>query len=303
MSFKVSPSAYMSAFPVPCDAVDKHIRLAGAVQLKVLLAAFRQASSGIDANEISELLSVPLADVEDALRFWTDAGFFFSEEPVAVKPNEEEAPVIKRAAAKPTREEVARRGFESEEVAFLLREAQVRFGRSLKTSEASLILWLYDDEGMNAALILMLLEYAANEGKCTVRFIEQTAAYWIKNGVTDIVSAEEQIAKTALAKTAWRVVEAAFGLERRMPSTKELETADMWVNEWGFSREILRAAYDKCVDTTSKFSMPYIRKILEKWHKAGVKTVSDIPDDKPKNSGSSMAAYDLDRIEQMLNED
>ncbi len=303
MSFKVSPSAYMSAFPVPCEAVDDHIRLAGAVQLKVLLAAFRQASAGINPSEISELLAVPLPDVEDALRYWAQAGFFFSEEPAAEKTREESTPVIKRAASKPTREEVIRRGCESEEVAFLLREAQVRFGRSLKTSEASLILWLYDDEGMNAALILMLLEYAAAEGKCTVRFIEQTAAQWIKNGVTDLVSAENQIAKAAMAKTAWRVVESAFGMERRMPSAKEMETADIWVNEWGFSRDILRAAYDKCVDTTSKFSMPYIKKILEKWHKAGVKKVSDIPSDKPKNSGSSMAAYDLDRIEQMLNED
>ena len=228
------------------------------------------------------------------------AGLLVSLEAPEIIPKEETKKPIPRAVIKPSREEIARRGNESEEVAFLLREAQTRFGRGLKTSEASTILWLYDDEGMNAALILMLLEYAAGLGKCTVSFIEKTASDWIKNGVTDITEAEARIAEVARKKSAWRVVETTFGIEKRMPSEKETDAAYLWVVEWGMSREMLKAAYDKCVDSTSKFSMPYIRKILEKWHKAGYTSPDQIAEDNKGAPRGKYSATNLDEIERML---
>lgn len=306
MKFNVSPNAYSAVFSMPCEAVDKHIKLAGAVQLKVLLAAFRNVSFGIDSDKIAEMLSIPKADVEDSLRYWVSAGLLtMPDAEVTVSPKTEEKKGNVRAAVRPTREEVAQRGFEDEQVAFLLREAQNKFGRGLKTSEASTLLWLYDDEGMSVALIIMLLEYAVSENCCNVRFVERTATEWLKAGVTDIVSAEKQIAEAAKRKTAWRIVENAFGLERRQPSKAESETAYKWVNEWGMTRELLRAAYDACVDTTSHFSMQYIKKIIDEWHKAGVKTVDDIPERKSgaKRGKESFAAYDIDDVEKMLNSD
>lgn len=304
MKCNVSPAAFSAVFTLPCDAVDSHIRLAGAVQLKVLLAAFRNLATGIDSEAISDLLSIPKPDVEDALRYWISAGILLElgEKPVVAKAEINQQPKI-RVAIRPTREEVARRGAENEEIAFLFREAQTRFGRGLKTSEASSLLWLYDDEGMSAALILMLIEYAVSEQKCSIGFIERTAAEWLKKGVTNIVEAEQCIAQTAMQKTAWRVVESAFGIEKRMPSAKELETADLWINDWGFSREMLRAAYDQCVDATSKFSMPYIRKILEKWHKNGISSPDQIPEYSEKNKKGNYAAYDLSEIEKLLDRD
>ena len=67
-----------------------------------------------------------------------------------------------------------------------------------------------------------------------------------------------------------------MGIEHRSPSKAELDTANKWVNDWHYGRDIIRLAYEACVDATSKFSFPYIRKIMEKWHSAGVKTVDDI---------------------------
>lgn len=298
MKFSVNPAAYSAVFTVPADVVDKHIRLAGAVQLKVLLVALKNAVGGIESEEISELLSIPLADVEDALRYWVSVGVLLVPDTViAPEPQKKEA--VPRAVIKPSREEIARRGAENEELTFLLREAQTRFGRGLKTSEASSLLWLYDDVGMSAALIIMLLEYAASEGRCNVSFIEKTAADWNKNGVTDIADAELRIAEMAKRKSAWRVVQNAFGMEKRQPSEKELEAAYLWVTEWGYGADMLKMAYDRCVDSTSKFSFAYIKKILDKWHKAGYTSPDMIADEKPKKD-NNYSATDLDAIEKML---
>ena len=52
--------------------------------------------------------------------------------------------------------------------------------------------------------------------------------------------------------------------------------ADTWINDWNYSFDIIREAYNVCVNTTSKFSIPYIKKVVSEWHKAGIKTVDDI---------------------------
>ena len=186
----------------------------------------------------------------------------------------------------------------------LLREAQLKFGRALKLNESSTILWLFDDQGMDISLILMLLEYAKNESKCNVSFIERTATEWLNNNISEITDAENYIAEMHRKKTAWKIVEAAFGIEDRLASTKELELAKMWVEEWEMPRDMLRLAYEKCVDSKSKFVMSYTAKILENWHTSGYKTANDVSaaeSNAAAKQTDSFATSDVNAIEEMLN--
>lgn len=95
-----------------------------------------------------------------------------------------------------------------------------------------------------------------------------------------------------------------MSIEHRRPSAKEQQAADRWVNEWGFSQEMLRAAYDQCVDATTKISIPYINKILEKWYKSGVKTLDDLANEAAakKEAAAPQKSYDIDEIERKISE-
>jgi len=312
LEYNVNPSALGAVFMLPCEVVDKHIKLAGAVQLKVLLWAMRNINQTITAEKIAEALGLPTMDVADALLYWTESGIMASNQPIVTpaKKVEEEAPkrVAKTVAAiKPTREEVAKRGNESEEIAFLLREAQMKFGRGLRQNEVSTLVWLHDDEGMGIALILMLIEFAKSEERCNIGYIERTATDWINSGISTIVDAEQRICEIHAQRNSWRRVSTAMGIEYRRPSEKELKITFKWVDEWAFSMDMLREAYDECVNNTSKFSMPYINKILESWHKQGIKTMEDIKNaeakKKPDKGKNSYAGYDLDVIERLLQGD
>ena len=74
MEYSVNPAKLGAVFMLPCEVVDKHIKLAGAVQLKVLLFAMRNLSEGITAAKIAAALSLPEVDVADALLYWTESG-------------------------------------------------------------------------------------------------------------------------------------------------------------------------------------------------------------------------------------
>ena len=99
----------------------------------------------------------------------------------------------------------------------------------------------------------------------------------------------------------------AFGIERRNPSAKEAELSDLWINEWKIGKDLLKAAYDACVDAKTKLSMPYVAKIIESWHKDGITTPKQIKAQKTQNkkapTKTNYAGYDLDLFEKMLNED
>lgn len=310
MNYRLKGDAMSALFMVPTAIVDKHLKLASDTQLKVLLFVLRNISSGIDPELTAKGLCIPLSEVNDALLFWQQCGIFEGEQTVEQPPKKEEKNIVRRAE-KPSRSDVAHRGAEDEKIMFLLREAQLKFGRNLKTNESSTLVWLYDDEGMDVSLILMLIQYAISEKKCNISFIERTAAQWLDNGVETVADAEKYIAESAKKKLSWGVVQSAFGIENRRPSAKELTLSDTWINEWKITPDLLRLAYDACVDAKSKFLFSYTAKIIEEWHKKGIKTPDELKaqatasaqSSKPGGKKYDYAAYDLELFERMLDED
>ncbi len=306
MEYSVNASAYTAAFPVPSAVVDKFIKLSSAVQLKVLLICMRNSASPLSVKEIANILSIPEAEVEDCLIYWSGCGILNVEVPAANQVKAEEKFVSR--VEKPSREDVARRGNEDQSIRFLLNEAQKKFGRNLKMNESGTFVWLCDDLGLDVSVLLLLIEYAVSEGSRNITFIEKTAVKWKNQGIETILDAEKWIAEEAKKKLAVPVVQKAFGIEKRKPSEKELNLCNLWVNEWKISTELLNQAYNICIDNNAKISFAYIHKILENWNKKGYKTAADIEKGeqakpKPAKSKNDFAAYDLDAFEKMLNSD
>lgn len=299
MNYTLNTAIFGNTFAVPSVVADKYLKIATDTQLKVLLYFMRNISDGIDASKIADALSLPKSEVDDALLFWSQCELLNSEQPKAA----DTKPVIINSSL-PSRADVIKRGLEDENLMFLLREAQLKFGRNLKQNESQLLVALYDDYGMEISVILFLLGYAVREGKCNLSFVKKTATGWIEQGVETVADAEQIIADVTKQNLAWSIVQKTFGIEVRKPSTKELEYSDLWVNQWGISTDLLKAAYDACIDSKTKLSMPYIAKIIERWHKEGITSPQDI---KPRsttanNKNNDYGGYDLNKYEQMLND-
>ena len=301
MNYTLNTTVLGNTFVVPSVVADKYLKIATPTQLKVLLYLMRNISEGINVQKIADMLSLPTGEVDDALLFWSQCGILNSEQP---KEPEQKQVVINSTL--PSRADVIKRGLEDKQLMFLLREAQLKFGRNLKQNESQLLVSLYDDHGMDPSVLLFLLGYAAREGKCNLSFVKKTATSWLTQGVETVMDAEALIADAAKQNLAWSVVQNAFGIEKRNPSTKELEYSNLWINEWKTSVDMLKAAYDACIDSKSKLSMPYIAKIIETWHKEGITTREQISAKKQKSkpqTKTDYAGYDLDLFEKMLNND
>lgn len=299
MNYYINPASLSAVFTVPACVADRHLKLANGDHLKVLLYIMRNMASDNTPEEISSALDIPVYDVNEALLYWADAGILLPKDSSPAVAKEKKKAVSR--VEKPGRGDVARRGAEDPKIRYLLSETQLKLGRNLKSNETSTLVWLYDDEGLDVSVILMIVQYASAHNRANIRFIETTAVDWINRGIDSIAAADEELRRMAVGEKAWGTVASAFGLERRKPSKKETELSMLWVDEWKLSKEMLAAAYEACIDSKSKFSMPYIAKILENWHAKGYKTPADIEQKPKKTQENNYGAYDIELFEKMLN--
>lgn len=299
MNYYINPAYLTSVFTVPSVVADNHLKFAKAEHLKVLIYVLRNIANFDEISIISEATDLSEYDVEEALLYWADAGILCPKEKLTESSKHEK---VALKSEKPNRSDVLKRGNEDPKIRYLLREAQLKFGRNLKSNESNTLVWLYDDLGLDVSLILLIIQHAVAHKKANIRFIESTAVRWIDKGIDSITAADEELRLMALGEQAWSIVSSAFGLERRKPSQKETDYSVLWIEEWKLSKEMLVAAYEECVNQKSKFIFSYVIKILENWHSKGYKKPEDI-DKKQKDNGASsnIAAYDLDLFEKMIN--
>ena len=297
MTYYINPSSLSGVFTVPNSVVDRYFKLSNPQHIKVLLYVLRNLSDDPEESVIAKECGLSEYDVKEALLYWADAGIILPKSAPATNVQKEKKTAVKQNE-KPSRRDIAKRSTEDSKIQYLLCEAQKRFARNLKDNEARTLVWLYDDQGLDVSVILLVVQYAITKGKGNIRFIESVCLDLADKGIDTIVDTDIELHKRDLQDKCWAIVCSAFGIERRKPSKKESETAEIWINEWKISKEMLSVAYDECVDKKSKFSFPYVAKIIENWHNAGYEKPEDI---KGKSEKQNFASYDIDLYEKMIN--
>jgi len=333
MEYHLDLGLWNQVFAVPCALVDRHLKLAGKEQLQVLLWALRHAGEGFTPTAMSQSLGLSEETAEEALEYWTAQGLLAGStgelcpapQPEAAPPSAP-APVTpapappspephhtlppKKRIVRPDTVQLAARMEESEGIRFLMQEAENILSRTLSPAMTALLLTITDDYGLPPEVTVMLLHYAQEVGKTSTAYIDSVARDWAESGVFSLESAEAKLQDLSQRRLAWNKVAAAAGLPKRSPTKKEEQAALRWVQDWGFTEEMLSAAYERCADNTGKFSAAYMDRVLESWHTAGVRNTEELsayeekkktpPQANPKSRQKpAEKSYDIDELERM----
>lgn len=164
-----------------------------------------------------------------------------------------------------------------EELAFLVNEVQSVFGKTLSNSDIATLLMLKDTCGLPLDVILMLIQYCISIGKSNMRSVEKIGIGWADDGIYTLEAADNKIRQIKQSGKNFSIVSSAFGLSNvGSPTKKQLEYGDKWVGEWKFSPEMLREAYERCVDTKGVMNYKYIDGILKRWHANKICNINDL---------------------------
>lgn len=303
MNYSVNPKELCSIFALPSSVVDDHIKLASEYQLKVLLLFVKNQADEKVVSSIAKKLNLTENEAIECLDYWVQRGVLLSDGKISAEKKSQKADIKDFATEKPTREEAVRRVATCEELQYLTSVAQERFARPITGSELATFVWLYDSYGLPVPVIIQAIQYAYDSGKMNFSYIKKVCVDWAKDDITTLSKAEERLNALYLSKTAWKIVESAFGIEHRKPSAAEKKYAEKWVNEFCFTKAMLEAAYDICINKTSKINFKYINTILENWYKSGYKKPEDIQEDgtsKTKNKDKA-SSYSIENIKKKVN--
>lgn len=292
-------------FVLPSAVVQQHLRLAGPVQLKVLLWLAAQGDGRFDAAACAKAIGKDQADCEDALQYWIETGVVCvqGQAAPAVCAAQPEPPPAARAvprAVKPQMEQVLKLREQYQELGVLFDSVSARLGKPLSPADMETLAYLFDTAGLPVEVILMVVGWAAEQDKLNMRYIEKTALGWADQGLTDITAAEQYLCALEKERACSEQVRTLFGLEAPLTRAQSAQTVQ-WLTEWEMSEELLLEAKRQCVEKIGKCQINYIHKMLAHWYEDGVSEIGQVRAAVAKKSKAPRStSMDIDAYEQQL---
>ncbi len=337
MSIKINLGAWSSVFAVPSKIVDEGLKFSDGVKLKVLLYVLRNAGNNLTVKDISAATGVNVTDIPEALDYWVSMGILCKNDGEFAPVANEQADVSDNNSDKETKREskqtaeeiakdvnenkkrfvltkpqrpdyvfTAQRLAEDEDLKILVNEAQTALGKTLSNSDISMLLMLKDTCGLPLDVIIMLIQYTISIDKANIRTIERIGIQWADAGVQSVEAADEKIRQANLSSKNYSIVKSAFGLSNPgSPTAKQLEYCNKWITEWKFSPDMLREAYERCVDTKGSMKFNYIDGILKRWHNDGIMNLNDLKELEAQKTAKTTStkkrktSYNIDELKKI----
>lgn len=293
MKYEINPKKIFSLTAIPQE-IEQYIREVSGENLKVLFLIFSNKKS-LTSFEIATKLDITVSQAEDSIRFWKSKGI--------LKLPEEENAIIK--IQKPSIDQITTKELiESKEgnelVSMMFKESEILFKRPLRPIERRTILYIYEFYKLPVDVILMAIDFCLRNNR-SLKQILSICEEMSDNDITSHEKAEKYIKNLTEKFEIENQIKSCFGIYNRKLSTNEKRYINKWINTYEFKINIIKIAFDICVDRTGKLSFQYIEKILQNWKKAKIKTPQDIKAlneerSNMKKTNKKTTSYDLDEI-------
>lgn len=270
--------------------LDFYMPSANGEFVKIYLYLLRHASQTktfLDFTSVADALNCTEADIQRALRYWEKAGVLDLAKDsrgnltgIVFVPLKAAAPQMQEAAVSAASSDSGNLSLDKiqelknkDEVRQILFIAEQYLGKTLSPTDMETLLYLYDEVHLCADLMEYLLEYCVSKGSTSMAYIKKVGLAWAEQGITTVNQAKEE---TNLYNRNYFTILRAFGIKNRNPLDKEIQYMNLWLNQYGFTLEIISEACSRTVLATGKASFSYADSILESWFKQGVHHLSDI---------------------------
>ena len=283
---------------------------ASAVDIKVLLAVCANDGKA-DEKKLAKLFLCGEDDIKAAISFWRGAGVIDAADATDGAELPAESAEIAQDAqgtAKPSTkklrapEELPRYSTEElanvlesrQDAATLIDECQNIAGKVFNVKEINVLVGLIDYLGLEPDYVMMLLTYCVAGGKKSLHYVEKTAFGLYDAGITTSDQLAEELRRREAAQEAEGKIRSLFGVGERAFTIKEKKFISSWINELGYSIEIIGKAYEVTADATGKGSFPYANSVLERWNAAGLRTLEEIEASYSKGEMPTQGSFDTD---------
>lgn len=250
---------------IPNSIIDKDMLEANELQLKVYLHILRNISAGIsvDISSMADHFNQTEKDIARAISFWEKRDVLRLKAAPAPAPADVTATVSRDTFDSLTDKQ------DFQEISFV---AETYMGKTLSKTDIETLLFIKENLHFSNELIEYLLEYCAERGKKSFKYVQTVAFSWSKQGITT-----PEDARLNSAKYTQRIFTVMNALgKKNEPTIPELQFINSWYDKLGFESDVILDACNRTVLATDKNRFQYCNKILTSWHASGVHHASDI---------------------------
>ncbi len=249
---------------IPNSIIDKDMLDANELQLKVYLYILRNTSAGnsVQISSMADHFNETEKDIARAIAFWEKRGVFnCSSCPASDKPA---VPCVSKDDFQTLTDKQ-----DFKELTFV---AETYMGKTLSKTDLDTLLFIKENLNFSNELIEHLLEYCAERGKKSFKYVQTVALSWSKEGIT--TPEEAQINTAKFSQRIYAVMN-ALG-KKSEPTNTELNYINRWYEQYGFEADVILEACRRTVLATDRNRFSYCDKILSSWFASGVHHTTDI---------------------------
>ena len=189
----------------------------------------------------------------------------------------------------------------------LVPQTEEKLGKRLKTADLQILAGLYDDLGLPADVIYLLVCHCVARSeerygpgrRPTLRQIEKEGYHWAQRGLFDQESASQDLRDWNDRRSAMSRYMQVLGLGDRRP----VESEERYIADWmdkGFSPETVALAYDKTVFYKKELNWRYLNGILRRWHENGWHTEEEVRQSDSRKPSRREEKKDDSRMEKYM---
>lgn len=178
----------------------------------------------------------------------------------------------------------------------LVPQTEEKLGKRLKTADLQILAGLYDDLGLPADVIYLLVCHCVTRSeerygpgrRPTLRQIEKEGYHWAQRGLFDQESASQYLRDWNVRRSAMSRYMQVLGLGDRRP----VESEERYIADWmdkGFPPETVALAYDKTVFYKKELNWRYLNGILRRWHENGWHTPQQVEKGEERKSAPAQS--------------
>ena len=189
----------------------------------------------------------------------------------------------------------------------LVPQTEEKLGKRLKTADLQILAGLYDDLGLPADVIYLLVCHCVARSeerygpgrRPTLRQIEKEGYHWAQRGLFDQESASQYLRDWNVRRSAMSRYMQVLGLGDRRP----VESEERYIADWmdkGFPPETVALAYDKTVFYKKELNWRYLNGILRRWHENGRHTEEEVRQSDSRKPSRREEKKDDSRMEKYM---
>lgn len=189
----------------------------------------------------------------------------------------------------------------------LVPQTEEKLGKRLKTADLQILAGLYDDLGLPADVIYLLVCHCVARSeerygpgrRPTLRQIEKEGYHWAQRGLFDQESASRYLRDWNVRRSAMGRYMQVLGLGDRRP----VESEERYIADWmdkGFPPETVALAYDKTVFYKKELNWRYLNGILRRWHENGWHTEEEVRQSDSRKPSRREEKKDDSRMEKYM---